>query len=211
VAPKGAARDACLACVVDQRTPAAAREQCSACSGADLSAAQRGRCLQCVRRSGAKGTASPTAAAAAARACGACARAGADAGAYSSCLSCFSRPESGPDCGDCLGLGAEHERSRCYRCVAASKLKPPEDAGASPLGSCAACVGAPREPACVACNADPRVLSVAKGWCGACAGLAAGGAAGDKAAASCLDCLRKRLGSGATADEYQKECRIPVR
>lgn len=200
-APKGAARDECLACVLDKST-AGARDLCAACSGADMDAAARGRCLKCVRGGSGAGGAG----------CASCARAAKGGAVFDACLACFSSPDSGPDCQDCNMLEKEADKGRCYRCVSASKLQAPEDAAAAPLGSCAACINTPNEAACVACNADAAVPTVAKGWCSGCTAGGGGGSgagAGDKAAA-CVGCLKQKLKADATADDYQEKCGIKM-
>lgn len=187
----------CVSCLTDETTTPEKRKVCSMCSSSELSGEQSARCFSCLEgKSGNSG-------------CSVCSTAATTGPAFDSCMSCHSNSVNGPDCHECNSLGnnvaptaRDALRKQCWDCVVASKLVVPDGAGSAPLGSCSSCFASSstNQKACVACNTNPLVPTVAKSWCVACAIKAAG------QQESCVKCLgaNKLTNTG----DYRTKCSI---
>lgn len=186
----------CVSCLTAAGT-SSKRGYCSLCSSSELTGEQSARCFKCLEgKSGSAG-------------CSTCATKATSAAAFDSCMMCHADKANGPDCHDCETLGSnlapaarDAMRKRCWECVVSSKLVVPQNAGSAPLGSCQSCFASSSADtaACVSCNTNPLVPTIAKGWCIACAAKPA--AERD----ACVKCLAaNKLPS---TPDYRAKCKI---
>lgn len=187
----------CVDCLTADSTTPEKRQVCSLCSAPGSTNEQSARCFKCLKgKAGNSG-------------CSTCSSAATSGPAFDSCMTCRGNSANGPDCRDCESLGAslapvarDALRERCWECVSESKLVVPANFGSAPLGSCSSCFASSSADtaSCVACNTNPAVPSLAKGWCIACS---------TKPAAereACVKCLAAN--KLTSAYDYKAKCKI---